>query len=59
VDLSINGSYWVGSAIGAVYMAIFAMSNFAGPLLLGRFFDTVGRIPMISSTYLDLDLDRG
>jgi hypothetical protein len=38
-------------------MAIFAMSNFAGPLLLGRFFDTVGRIPMISSTYLDLDLD--
>jgi len=33
-------------------MAIFAVSNFLGPLLLGRFFDTVGRIPMISGTYL-------
>jgi MFS family permease len=33
-------------------MAIFAVSNFLGPLLLGRLFDTVGRIPMISGTYL-------
>jgi MFS family permease len=31
---------------------IFAAGNFLGPLLLGRFFDTVGRIPMISGTYL-------
>jgi Major Facilitator Superfamily len=34
------------------YIAIFAVSNFFGPLLLGRYFDTVGRIPMISGTYL-------
>jgi MFS family permease len=34
------------------YMVIFAASNFLGPLLLGRLFDTVGRIPMISGTYL-------
>jgi MFS family permease len=33
-------------------MALFAISNFLGPLLLGRYFDTVGRIPMISGTYL-------
>jgi MFS family permease len=34
------------------YMAIFALSNFMGPLVLGRLFDTIGRIPMISGTYL-------
>jgi MFS family permease len=33
-------------------MVAFAASNFAGPLLLGRLFDTVGRIPMIAGTYL-------
>ena len=31
---------------------LFAVSNFLGPLLLGRLFDTVGRIPMIAGTYL-------
>ncbi len=34
------------------YVAIFAVGNLAGPLLLGRLFDTVGRKPMISGTYL-------
>jgi MFS family permease len=34
------------------FMVLFAASNFLGPLLLGRLFDTVGRIPMISGTYL-------
>lgn len=29
----------------------FALGNFAGPLLLGRFFDTLGRKFMISATY--------
>ena len=42
----------VGSGSVPYYMAIFAVSNFFGPLLLGRYFDTVGRIPMISGTYL-------
>jgi MFS family permease len=42
----------VGSGSVPYYMALFAVSNFFGPLLLGRFFDTIGRIPMISGTYL-------
>jgi MFS family permease len=42
----------VGTGAVPYYIAIFAVSNFFGPLLLGRFFDTVGRIPMISGTYL-------
>jgi MFS family permease len=33
------------------YMLPFAAGNFLGPLLLGRFFDTVGRRPMIAFTY--------
>jgi MFS family permease len=35
-----------------LYIAIFAASNFLGPLLLGRFFDTLGRKPMVTGTYL-------
>ena len=34
-----------------VYLIPFAVANFLGPLLLGRFFDTVGRRPMIVLTY--------
>ncbi|WP_329087853.1 MFS transporter [Streptosporangium sp. NBC_01469] len=34
------------------YFAVIAFGNFLGPLLLGRLFDTVGRIPMISGTYI-------
>jgi MFS family permease len=44
--------FGVGSGSVPYYMAIFAVSNFFGPLLLGRYFDTIGRIPMISGTYL-------
>jgi MFS family permease len=33
------------------YLLPFAVGNFLGPLLLGRLFDTVGRRPMIASTY--------
>ena len=33
------------------YMLPFALGNFAGPLLLGRLFDTVGRKAMITATY--------
>jgi MFS family permease len=33
-------------------MVIFAVGNFLGPLLLGRLYDTVGRKPMITATYL-------
>ncbi len=34
------------------YIAIFAVSNFAGALLLSPLFDTVGRVRMITATYL-------
>lgn len=34
------------------YFAAIAAGNFVGPLLLGKFFDTVGRRIMISGTYL-------
>src|SRR5437879_3856302 len=34
-----------------VYLVPFALSNFFGPLLLGRLFDTWGRKPMIALTY--------
>jgi MFS family permease len=33
------------------YLLPFAAGNFFGPLLLGRLFDTVGRRPMIATTY--------
>jgi MFS family permease len=34
------------------YILPFALGNFLGPLLLGRFFDAVGRKPMIAATYI-------
>jgi MFS family permease len=34
-----------------LYILPFAIGNFFGPLLLGRFFDTIGRKPMITLTY--------
>jgi MFS family permease len=34
-----------------LYILPFAIGNFFGPLLLGRWFDTIGRRPMIAATY--------
>ncbi|GLW05166.1 MFS transporter [Microtetraspora sp. NBRC 13810] len=34
------------------YFAVIAVGNFLGPLVLGPLFDTVGRVPMISGTYI-------
>jgi MFS family permease len=34
------------------YIAAFALSNFVGAIALGPLFDRVGRIPMISGTYI-------
>jgi MFS family permease len=47
------GTYF-GVSSGSVpyYIALFAIANFLGPLTLGRLFDTVGRRPMITATYL-------
>jgi hypothetical protein len=44
--------YGVSSSIVPIFIIIFAFANFLGPLLLGRLFDTLGRIPMIAGTYL-------
>jgi MFS family permease len=44
--------YGVGSSSVGLYLLPFAVGNFLGPLLLGRFFDTVGRKPMIAGTYI-------
>jgi MFS family permease len=43
--------YAVSSSRIGLYILPFALGNFLGPLLLGRFFDTIGRKPMISFTY--------
>jgi MFS family permease len=43
--------FGVSSSAVPTFMVVFAAGNFLGPLLLGRLFDTVGRIPMISGTY--------
>ncbi|HTL60809.1 MAG TPA: MFS transporter [Nitrospira sp.] len=42
-----------------LYLLPFAFGNFLGPLLLGRFFDTIGRKPMISFTYATAGLLLG
>jgi MFS family permease len=34
------------------YIAILAVGNLAGPLLLGRLFDRIGRVPMIAGCYI-------
>lgn len=47
----LSGFFDVESGSVPYFMAIFAVANFLGPLLLGRLFDTVGRIPMIAGTY--------
>jgi MFS family permease len=44
--------YKVNSASVGLYLIAFAVGNFAGPLLLGRLFDTIGRRWMIAGTYL-------
>ena len=43
--------YAVPSASIGWYILPFALGNFLGPLLLGPLFDTLGRKPMIASTY--------
>jgi len=47
-----TGFYKVSSSVVPVFIIIYAAGNLAGPLVLGRLFDTVGRKPMISATYL-------
>lgn len=44
--------YDVASGTVPLFFVVWALANFAGPLLLGRLFDTVGRKAMISLAYL-------
>lgn len=48
----LHSFYGVASGTVPIFIAIWALSNFLGPLTLGRMFDTVGRKPMISGTYI-------
>jgi len=43
---------FLGVGQTGVYLALFAVSNFVGALVLGPLFDKVGRVKMISATYL-------
>jgi MFS family permease len=48
----LKGFYGVASGMVPVFFILWAVSNFAGPILLGRMFDTVGRKPMIALSYI-------
>ncbi len=43
--------YGIPSSRTGIFLLPFALGNFLGPLLLGRFFDTIGRRISIASTY--------
>jgi MFS family permease len=50
---TLYSTFWsVSSSFVPVFLIVFAVGNFLGPLVLGRLFDTVGRKPMIAGTYL-------
>jgi MFS family permease len=48
----LSGFYAIPSATVPLFYILWALSNFLGPLLLGRLFDTVGRKPMITLSYV-------
>ena len=49
--LVLTDFYGVSAERIGVYLLPLALGNFTGPLLLGRFFDTIGRRRMISATF--------
>jgi MFS family permease len=50
--LMLTTFYGVSSATVGLFLLPFAAGNFLGPILLGHFFDRVGRRPMIGSTFI-------
>ncbi|KAA1248315.1 MFS transporter [Mycobacterium simiae] len=44
--------YGVASGQVPLFFILWALSNFLGPLVLGRLFDTIGRKPMITLSYV-------
>jgi MFS family permease len=49
--LVLSRYYRVAADRTGLYMLPFAVGNFLGPLMLGHFFDTIGRRRMISATF--------
>jgi MFS family permease len=49
--LVVNKFYHVDAKHLPLYLLPFAIASFLGPVVLGRFFDTIGRKPMITATY--------
>jgi MFS family permease len=50
--LVLSTFYGVSAGNAPYYLAAFAVGNLCGPLLLGRLFDRVGRVPMIAGCYI-------
>lgn len=50
--LVLKNFYGLSASTAALYFFPFAFGNLLGPLLLGRFFDTIGRRKMIGGCYL-------
>jgi MFS family permease len=50
--LVLNRFYGVSASHTGIYLLPFALTNFAGPVVLGPYFDIVGRRHMIAGTYL-------
>jgi MFS family permease len=48
----LSGFYDVEAAKVPQFYVLWALSNFLGPLVLGRLFDTIGRKPMITMSYV-------
>src|SRR6202011_4461174 len=48
----LSGFYGVDAARVPQFYVLWALSNFLGPLVLGRLFDTIGRKPMITMSYV-------
>jgi MFS family permease len=51
VGLVLTQFYGISAGAIPYYLIPFAIGNILGPLLLGRLFDTVGRVPMIAGCY--------
>ncbi len=49
--LVLTGFYGIEAGTVPYFLLPFALGNLLGPLLLGRLFDTVGRVPMIAGCY--------
>ncbi|MGD1174227.1 MFS transporter [Mycobacterium seoulense] len=48
----LSGFYGVPSGKVPLFFILWALSNFVGPLALGHLFDSIGRKPMITATYI-------